>query len=276
MLFSSHFTWLHLEPDRVESSRRIILPEGVSKMSNLKNLTFKSTNRYFSLIVLVGLCLTLALIVSLPLRPAKAAPQQVGVGIAGQNAFEFIGRINQNDSNFTGFGYLTYIRDLNNADIYTNPANPSEDTARFTYVATATLTSRAVLSNVFVIDSQGTTTFYFTQSPPDRNFDDSASFASGTPIATASIRYQDVLLVQSPNKGLATGVSEMTQLNAPAFTLNGQSYQFGQSNLLYRSSTVGNGTRTSLDPLISFILLAGNAVTSGQQSFLPMISRDSN
>ncbi len=246
-------------------------------MSNLKNLTFKSTNRYLSLIVLVVLCITLVLIVSLlPLRPAKAAPQQVGVGGAGQNAFELIGRINQNGLNFTGFGYLTYVRDLNNAEIYTNPATPSEDTARFTYVATATLTSRAILTDVFVIDSQGTITFYFTQSPPDRSFDNSASFASGTPIATASMRYQDILLVQSPNKGIATGVSELTQLNAPAFTLNGQSYQFGQTNLLYRLSTTGNGTRTNLDPLISFVLLAGNAVTSGQQSYLPMITRDSN
>jgi len=244
-------------------------------MSNLKNLTFKSTNRYLSLIVLVGLCITLVLIVSLQLRPTKAAPLQVGVGAAGLNAFEFIGRINQNGLDFTGFGYLTYIRDLNNAEIYTNPANPSEDTARFTYVATATLTSRAILTDVFVIDSQGTITFYLTQSPPDRSFDNSASFANGTPIATASMRYQDILLVQSTNKGIATGVSEVTQLTAPAFTLNGQSYQFGQSNLLYRLSSIGNGTRTNVDPPISFVLLAGNAVMSGQQSFLPIINRDS-
>jgi hypothetical protein len=245
-------------------------------MSSLKNLTFKSTNRYLGLMVLVVLCITLLLIVSLQFRPAKAAPLQVGVGAAGQNAFEFIGQINQNDLNFTGFGYLTYIRDLNNAEIYSNPANPSEDTARFTYVATATLTSRAILTDVFVIDSQGTITFYFTQSPPNRSFDNPASFAGGTPIATASMRYQDILLVQSTNKGLATGVSEVTQLNAPAFTLNGQSYQFGQSNLFYRLSTVGNGTRTNINPPISFVLLAGNAVTSGQQSFLPLINRDSN
>lgn len=246
-------------------------------MSNFKKLTSKSTNRYLSLIMLVVLGIALVLIITLqPLRIVKAAPLQVGIGTRGQNAFEFIGRIDQNDLNFTGFGYLTYIRDLNNAEIYTDPLNPSEDTARFTYVATATLTSRAILTDVFVIDSQGTITFYFTQSPPDRSFDDSASFASGTPIATASMRYQDILLVQSPNKGLATGVSEVTQLNAPAFTLNGQSYQFGQSNQFYRLSTMGNGTRTNIAPPISFVLLAGNAVTSGQQSFLPIINRDAN
>jgi hypothetical protein len=244
-------------------------------MLTLKNLTFKLTHRYLSLVGLVGLCLILLLIVGWQLRPVQAASAQVGVGTAGQNAFEFIGRIDQNNLNFSGVGYLTYIRGLNNADIYTNPLLSSEDTARFTYVATATLTSRAILTDVFVIDSQGLITFYFTPSPPDRSFDNATSFASGTPIATASIRYQDILLVQSANKGLATGVSEVTQLNAPAFTLNGQSYQFGQPNLLYRFSTVGNGTRTNVDPPISFVLLAGNAVTTGQQSFLPIVNRDS-
>lgn len=242
-------------------------------MLGLKNLAFKSTKRYLSLIVLVVGCITLILIVNvLPLRPAKAAPGQVGVAAAGQNAFEFIGRVDQNDLSFTGVGYLTYIRDLSNTEIYSNPLIPSEDTARFTYVATATLTSRAILTDVFVIDSQGTITYYFTQTPPDRSFDNAASFASGTPIATASVRYQDILLVQSANKGLATGVSDMVQLSAPAFTLSGQSYQFGHSGLLYRLSTVGNGTRTNVAPPISFVLLAGNAVTSGQESFLPIIN----
>jgi hypothetical protein len=230
--------------------------------------------RIRNLAVLGLLCITLLFVVSLQLRPATAAPPQVGVALGGQNAFEFIGRIDQNGADFTGYGYLTQIKDLSYAQIYTNPAAASEDTARFTYVATATLTSRAVLTDVFTIDSQGTITFYFNESPPDRSFDNSASFASGTPIATASIRYQDILLVQAPNKGLASGVSEATQLDATAFTLDGQSYQFGYPDLLYRYSTIGNGTRVDPGPPISYVLLAGNAVTAGEQTFLPLIERN--
>lgn len=246
-------------------------------MPNFARSTLKSIKYYLNPIVLVVLGIILTLVVGLLLlKPAQAAQPQVGVGTSGRNAFEFIGRIDQNDADFVGLGYLTYIRGLDNAEIYTDPANPSEDTARFTYVATTTMTSRAILTDVFVIDSQGTITFYFTQYPPYRSFDDPASFANGTPIATASMRYQDILLVQSPNKGIATGVSEMTQLDASTFSLNGQSYQFGEPNLLYRLSTVGNGTRTNLSPLTSFVLLAGNAVTSGQQTFLPLINRNSN
>jgi hypothetical protein len=198
------------------------------------------------------------------------------VSTSGQNAFEFIGRIDQTDFNFAGHGYLTYIKDLNNAQIYTDPANPSEDTAQFTYVANATLTSRAVLSDVFVIDSAGTITFYFNPNPPDRTFGDVTAFATGTPIATASIRYQDILLVQAANKGIATGAGEVTQLTATAFTLGGQEYQFGAPQTIYRYSTIGNGTRTNLaNPLTSFVLLAGNAVTTGQSTFLPAVNHTS-
>lgn len=245
-------------------------------MSNAERFTLRSTHRFLYLIFLVILAIALVAAMSLLLlKPAKAAPAaQVGVGTAGRNAFEFIGRIDQNDADFTGYGYLTYIKGLDNADIYTDPFNPSEEMARFTYVATATLTSRAVLTDVFALDSQGTITFYFSESPGSRSFDNPASFASGTPIATASMRYQDILLVQSANKGIATGVSEMKQLSAPTFILNYQSYQFGEPGLLYRLSTSGNGTRTSLVPLNSFVLLAGNAVTSGQETYIPAVLKD--
>lgn len=224
-------------------------------------------------LVVLALLLLPALATGLKLAPAAAAPPQVGVGVGSQNALEFVGRINQNNTNFTGFGYFTYIRDLNNSQLFTG--SPSENTARFTFYATATMTSRAIVgSEVFVINSAGTMTFYFNNSPGSRNFTNPNSFRSGTPIATASMRYQDILLVQSANKGLATGVAEVTQLTATPFSLGGNTYTLGQPNLFYRFSTVGNGTRTQVDPPISFVLMAGNAVTSGVPTFLPLISRD--
>lgn len=230
------------------------------------------------LIGLILLVIGLSVVAGVRLAAAQAAPSPVGVSTAGQNAYEFIGRIDQTGPNFTGHGYLTYIRGLNNNQIFSsNPVNQSEDTARFTYVATATLTSRAILSDVFVINSVGTITFYFTPSPPNRTFGNLNSFAAGTPIATASMRYQDILLVQSANKGLATGLGEVTQLSVTPFNLSGQSYRFGASHLIYRYSTVGNGTRTNPDPNFpeSFVLLAGNAVTTGQTTFLPSVSQNS-
>ena len=254
----------------------ISLQRRVSNMSNFKNLAVKSTNRYLSLLGLVVLGVMLLLIINWPLSSSKAAPPQVGIGTAQQNAFEFVGRIDQNNLDFNGFGYLTYIRGFSNAEIYTDTLNLSEDTARFTYVATATLTSRAILTDVFVINAEGSMTFYFTETPPDRSFDNAAGFASGIPIATTSIRYQDILLVQSPNRGLASGISEATQLSASTFSLNGQDYQFGQPNQFYRLTSIGNGTRTNINPPVSFVLLAGNGITTGQQVYLPTMYRSGN
>ena len=243
-------------------------------MPNFKNVSVKSISRYLRLLGLVVLGgILLLLIINRPLGSAEAASPQVGIGTTEQNAFEFIGRIDQNDLDFSGFGYLTYIKGFSNADIYSDSLYPSEDTARFTYVATATLTSRAVLSDVFVINAEGSLTIYYTETPPDRSLDNAASFASGTPVATTSMRYHDILLVQAPNKGLASGVNELTQLSASTFSLNGQDYQFGQPNQFYRLTSIGNATRTNTVPPVSFVLLAGNATTTGHQVFLPIATK---
>lgn len=242
-------------------------------MSNFKDFPVKSASRYLRLMGLVVLAVALLLMINQPLGRTEAASPQVGIGTTQQNAFEFIGRIDQDNLDFSGFGYLTYVKGLGNAEIYADPLNPSEDTARFTYVATANLTSRAILTDVFVINAQGSMTIYFTETPYDRSFDSAASFASGTPIATTAMRYHDILLVQSPNKGLASGTNELTQLSASTFSLNGQDYQFGQPNQFYRLTSIGNATRTNTDPPVSFVLLAGNATTTGQVVFLPVVTK---
>jgi hypothetical protein len=230
-----------------------------------------------ALVIFVLLLSLITLMVNLKLSPAEAAPPQVGVGATGRNALEFIGRINQEGPNFTGFGYLTHVQDLNQAQLFTNPATASEATARFTFFATATMTSRAILSDVFVINSAGTMTFYFNASPSGRNFNNPNSFTSGVKIATASMRYHDILLVQGPNKGIATGSAELVQLTAASFTLGGTSYRLGQPGLIYRFSTVGNGTRTDPNPAFprSFVLFAGNGITYGQETVMPLINKNS-
>jgi hypothetical protein len=245
-------------------------------MFHLQNIKIKSVRVGLVLMIAALLLIVPVILAGWQLLPAQAAPPQVGVGLANQNALEFIGRINQDGPDFVGYGYLTYVRGLSNAQLFTG--TPSETTARFTFVATATMTSRAILTEVFVINSLGNMTFYFDNSPSPRNFNDPDSFASGTPIATASMRYQDILLVQAPDKGLAQGVAEVTQLTATPFTLGGTSYTLGQPNLLYRFSSLGNGTRTDPNPNFprSFVLMAGHAETTGLANYLPVIQRDGN
>jgi hypothetical protein len=237
----------------------------------------KSTRSFLSLIMLLLILGTAFLFnLSFGQEATVVAQAQTGVGADGTNAFELIGRIDQEGFAFTGYGYLTHIRGLEHNQLFTgaDPTNAFEDTARFTFVAESALTSRSILTEVFTIDSTGVITFYFTQTPPDRTFDNPASFAAGIPIATATIRYHDILLVQAPNRGLAVGTAELSQQNVTAFTLNGESYNFGRPGLPYRLSTIGNATRTDADLPRSFVLLAGHATTGGQQAFFPFITQN--
>lgn len=228
------------------------------------------------MLVIVTLLLALSLLVTnFGSAPASAAPPQVGTGLPVQNALEVIGRINQNGPNFTGFGYFTYIRDLNSSQLFTNPAAASESTARFTFYATATMTGRAILSDTFVINSQGNITFYYNPSPGARSFSNPSSFTTGTPIATGSMRFHDTLLVQATNRGIAAGVAEVIQQTATPFSLGGNNYTLGAPNMFYRFTTLGNATRTNPDPPVSFVIFSGHAVTGGQSSYLPLINRSS-
>jgi hypothetical protein len=223
-------------------------------------------------VILLGLLL---LTVGWQLVPARTSDTVIGAGQPGASGYEFVGRVDQEGLQFTGYGYLTSMRGLDPNQISTSPFTLTETTAHFTYYATATVTSRAVISNLFMLDSVGLITFYY-QKTPSATFTNPLSFAGGTPIATATIDFQDILLVQSPNLGLATGMGEFTLLTVEPFALGAETYQFGRVGMVQRVSTYGQGTRT--DPVLprSFVVLAGNAVDTGQrQLFLPQFSNQS-
>ena len=202
--------------------------------------------------------------------------REVGVGVPGTSGYRFAGRIDQEGAAFTGYGYLYDVQGLNPNELFADPINTSETTAHFTYYATATLTARAVVTDavrgIFALDSVGLITFYYHLTPT-ASFDDPLSFAAGTPIATASLRFQDILNVQSPNRGVAEGHGEFATQTAEPFTFGNETLRFGQVGLVHRVSTFGEGLRTN--PVIprSSVLLAGDAVNTGfRQTFMPTVS----
>ncbi len=191
-----------------------------------------------------------------------ATPQEVGIPPAGQNAIEIIGKIDQNGLSFNSYGYLTRINGIPDDQMFTDPVNHNEATARFTYASTANLTARSVIETLFVLDAAGSTTIYYNDQPKG-DFKDPKSFVAGTTIATANERWQTVINVQSPDTGIATGISEFTEASANPFTLNGIDYQFGHANLILRSSFTGEGKRSDKILPKSVIIIAGNAVAVG-------------
>ncbi len=236
--------------------------------------------KYFLVVaVALGLLVMLLTVTAQQLSSQGNGAKEVGVGAPGLGAYQFAGRIDQDGLQFAGYGYLYDVQGLTPQQLFSDPLNSSETTAHFTYYATAALSSRAVITDavrsIFALNSTGEITFYY-QDTPAGSFDDPQSFKKGTPITTASVRLQDILNVQGPNRGIAVSNGEFTVSAATPFTLGADTVRFGRSGIVYQISTFGEGLRT--DPFIpqSSVLLAGNAVNSGfQQTFLPNLANQS-
>ena len=209
---------------------------------------------------------------------------EVGSAIGGVNAVEYIGRIDQDGSNFVSYGYLTHISGLADSQLFSGTIPfVNESNAYFTFYTTANLTARNVITgsftsgnnSIFMLDAVGTTVYYYNATP-SATFALSDSFKTGVPVMTATVRSQNILNVQSPARGIGTNFSEFTQTGASPFTLNGQPYQIGRVGILERLFSTGEGANT--DPITpkSVTLVAGNAVVTGvpgQQNFMPLVLR---
>jgi len=207
-----------------------------------------------------------------------AGPIVVGLPKSNETAYEFVGRIDQDGANFVGYGYLTYIHGLTNAQLFSdpNPLTQNESSAYFTFYVTATLTSRQVISNVFVLGAQAPNVTVYFNSYPNGNFSNPTSFRqAGIPVARYAARYQDILNVQSASHGIATNVGELIQQVANPFTLGTATYYLGQPGVALREWFTGEGVRTNtVDPPQSFVVGAGNTVLTGMRAgFLPLATR---
>jgi len=210
--------------------------------------------------------ITLGVLVLLSAATARQLHSQgKSVTEIGSGNYQFVGRIDQVGTQFTGYGYLYDIDGLPLSEVFSDPANPSETTAHFTYYATATLSSRAVLTDavraLFALDSVGEITFYY-QATPEANFSDPESFANGTAVTTATVQLQDILTVTAPNRGLANGSGEFKVITAAKFELGDETVRFGRPGNSWRVSTFGDAVRTDAIIPESSVLLAGDAFDS--------------
>jgi hypothetical protein len=191
---------------------------------------------------------------------AAAKPLVVGNAQHGENVLELVGRSEQDGSAVTHFGYLTRIRGLPDDLLFSDPSIRTQATARFTFFATTTLTARHVLDNIIATAAPGTLTIYFNETPIG-DFNIPGSFAAGTPIATFSARFHNVLNVQAPDAGIISAVADLIQLGGDSFMLDGVRYRLGRRHLQGRLSANGQGTRTpQVEPPQSFFLWGGNVV----------------
>ena len=216
---------------------------------------------YFKLFVVIGIILAVhpLAVFATQTPPILAAPP------SGQAAFEFVSQIDQSNFDLVISGYLTHVNGVSSDALFvegTNPAERNEAVAYFTFQATGSIYSRSVLESIFNTNAQMTLTIYYHETPA-ATFADTTTFAAGTPVATYSIRLQNILNVQSPDVGIALSAGDGIQTESVPFQLNGQETQFGQVDMTLRFNAFGQGFRQSIEPLVVRLLTAGNAVVSG-------------
>lgn len=198
--------------------------------------------------------------------PVFAQETEVGLAPAGFNAFELVGRIEQQGFTTVGFGYLNYIRGLPTDQLFGPAASPllrGEADARFTFHGTGTSTSRSVYENIFAASVPLELTIFYNETPVGASFDNPDSFKTGTAIATFSIRMQTTLNVQEPNVGVLMAFGESIQTNTSSFALNSAIYTLGHPNLNHRFSLFGQGFRQVEDPVQAYYIVGGSAIITG-------------
>ena len=183
---------------------------------------------------------------------AEAAGDRVVVadGPRDGTTLEFVARVQQDGDTLSGAGYLTFVDGLDADVLFTDPDARSEATARFTATASATLTGRSVLDNVFAIDAQGQLTVRFQDSPGP----------GGQVVAVYDVTLQDILTVIAPNAGIPTVSGDLEQRLAAGFTIGARRYRFGRPNLRLRLGAAGSGVRTDATAPRATLTLAGNVV----------------
>ena len=216
----------------------------------------------FYLLVVIALGLVLGV------AQAQSSPTEIGVAFAGQNGIEFIGRIDQTLFNLTSYGYITYLGEMPGNLLFspeTLAMFRSENSARFTFMATGTADGRSNYENIFAATTSATFNIYYNETPANASFDDPASFTTGTLVATFEGRLYSMLNVQEPNIGVLLVHSDTVQTEAVPFTLAGESYQLGHPDQLARFTLFGQGFRSSTEPLAAHYHVAGDVVSAGDR-----------
>jgi plastocyanin len=190
-------------------------------------------------------------------------PTIVGGATDGNNALEFIGRLDQRGADLTIYGYLTRIAGLETADLFTDPdpANWNEGTARFTLFGAFQITGRATIDEqVIAVTAEGTATFFVNESGGG-SFEVPESFLSGTQIAESNVRVHNVLSVYEPEQGIANGDAALVWTSNDPFVLNGENFQLGRPDGKHRLTFSGLGTLEEPDEPRASFAVAGNSVS---------------
>jgi hypothetical protein len=180
---------------------------------------------------------------------------RVGEPGDGTAAAEVVGHLDQVGDAITGYGYLTRIHGLREADLFRGPG-ATEATARFTFFSKVQVNARFVRGALVSVDGVGTLAFFLD--PDGADFANPATFSDGTAIAKFEAHFHNLLTVLAPNQGVSTIAGELTQHQARTFSFEGRRTQFGNRGLRLHLSVAGPSQRTAPSPPTAFFEVAGD------------------
>jgi len=191
----------------------------------------------------------------------------------GGSTLEFVGRAIQNGGGISIAGYVTRVAGVPDADLFAtaNPLARNENTARITFTSSTTISQSFMVvpqnPTLFDVNSAGSLTFFFSDLPTSRTFDNLDSFGSGTAIAGYSVRFQDVVAALGsidPSRGVVDGNGELCQKSVAAFRIGGETRRLGHPGTQQSIFTHGWTTRTNPNPPQSQTQFGGHTTVIGE------------
>jgi hypothetical protein len=180
---------------------------------------------------------------------------RVGEPGDGTAAAEVVGHLDQVGDAITGYGYLTRVHGLREADLFRGPG-ATEATARFTFFSKVQVNARFIRGALVSVDGVGTLTFFLD--PNGADFATPDTFSDGTAIAAFEAHFHNLLTVLAPNQGISTIAGELAQRQARTFSFEGRRTRFGHRGLRLHLSVAGPSQRTAASPPTAFFEVAGD------------------
>lgn len=199
---------------------------------------------------------------------AAAAPagRRIGSGPTDRHSVGLLMAIRQVGPSLVGFGYLTRVRGLNNAQLFTTPpaihsADPRASDpgpARFTFYSEAKIESLSQLGEAISSTGAGRVRIFY-QGSGGASFGDPSSFAKGLLIATLDGNFQNDLTVTEPNTADVHVTADLTQSGARSFTsASAGRLRFGGPRYAWTMRATGRGHRTDPATPRSELTLSGD------------------
>lgn len=207
------------------------------------------------------------LVLGLPeAAPAAAGARRVASGLTDRHSVGLMIAIQQVGPSLAGFGYLTRVRGLSAAQLFTSPPAISSGEprasdpgpARFTFYSEAKIESLSQLAEAISSTGGGNVRIYY-QARGGATFADPASFAKGLHIATLVGNFQNDLTVSEPNTADVHLTADLIQTRVRQFSAGAAGMlRFGGPGYAWTMRATGRGHRTDPTTPRSELTLSGD------------------